>query len=139
MPNTYDIFNILNDKIFNEKVNELDLYNHYLNFEKELTEYLLNKLLLFDLNTKFFTIEKDIPTILLCINEKLNNKKQKKDFFYPITLYLIQYISIIFNDDYRWLLDIDNNECYKVLHTFEYVKNNFKLLDNSKTYTRYYQ
>ena len=139
MPNTYDIFNILNDKIFNEKVNELDLYNHYLNFEKELTEYLLNKLLLFDLNTKFFTIEKDIPTILLCINEKLNNKKQKKDFFYPITLYLIQYISIIFNDDYRWLLDIDNNECYKVLHTFEYVKNNFKLLDDSKTYTRYYQ
>lgn len=139
MPNTYDIFNILNDKIFNEKVNELDLYNHYLNFEKELTEYLLNKLLLFDLNTKFFTIEKDIPTILLCINEKLNNKKQKKDFFYPITLYLIQYISIIFNDDYRWLLDIDNNECYKVIHTFEYVKNNFKLLDDSKTYTRYYQ
>lgn len=139
MLNTYDIFNILNDKIFNEKVNELDLYNHYLNFEKELTEYLLNKLLLFDLNTKFFTIEKDIPTILLCINEKLNNEKQKKDFFYPITLYLIQYISIIFNDDYRWLLDIDNNECYKVLHTFEYVKNNFKLLDDSKTYTRYYQ
>ena len=139
MPNNYDIFNILNDKIFNEKVNELDLYNHYLNFEKELTEYLLNKLLLFDLNTKFFTIEKDIPTILLCINEKLNNKKQKKDFFYPITLYLIQYISIIFNDDYRWLLDIDNNECYKVIHTFEYVKNNFKLLDDSKTYTRYYQ
>ena len=139
MPNTYDIFNILNDKIFNEKVNELDLYNHYLNFEKELTEYLLNKLILFDLNAKFVTIEKDIPAILLCINEKLNNKKQKKDFFYPITLYLIQYISIIFNDDYRWLLDIDNNECYKVLHTFEYVKNNFKLLDNSKTYTRYYQ
>ena len=46
MPDTYDICDVLNDKIFNEKVNELDLYNHYLNFEKELTEYLLNKLIL---------------------------------------------------------------------------------------------
>ena len=139
MLNTYDICDVLNDKVFNEKVNELDLYNHYLNFEKELTEYLLNKLLLFDLNTKFVTIERDIPTILLCINEKLNSDNQRKAFFYPITLYLIQYISIIFNNDYRKLLDVGNNECEKVLRTFEYVKNNFKLLDDSKTYTRYYQ
>ena len=139
MPNTYDIFDKLNPKVFNEKVNELDIYKHFLNFEQELTNYLLDKLVLFKLESTFVTIEKDIPTIILYINELLHNEKQKKAFFYHITLYLAQYISIIFENDHQWLLNIDSNECYKVLYAFEYIKNTLNLLDDSKTYTRIYQ
>ena len=139
MPNTYDICDKLNSKVFNKKVNELDIYHHFLNFEKELTNYLLDKLISFKLESAFVTIEKDIPTIILYINELLHNEKQRKAFFNNITLYLVQYISIIFESNHQWLLNIDNNECYKVLYAFEYIKNTLHLLDDSKTYTRIYQ
>lgn len=139
MPNTYDICDKLNSKVFNKKVNELDIYHHFLNFEKELTNYLLDKLISFKLESTFVTIEKDIPTIILYINELLHTEKQKKAFFYNITLYLVQYISIIFETNHQWLLNIDSNECYKVLYAFEYIKNTLNLLDDSKTYTRIYQ
>lgn len=139
MPNTFDICDKLNNKVFNDDINNLEIYKHFLNFEKELTNYLLDKMIFFELEATFVTIEKDIPTILSYINELLPDKKSKKIFFYNISLYLVQYISIAFNNDYRYLLKIDNDEYIKTLYIFEFAKNSLKLFDNSKVYTKFYQ
>ena len=102
--NTNDIYMILQKIFDNQSLDNLPYEEIIISSKKELSNYLLNKLLFFQLEHANYTIDDDINLILETMDELIINNEQKIKFFKPISDCIIKFIAIIKNVEINWVV-----------------------------------
>lgn len=102
VPSTNDVYMVLRKIFNNQDLNELSYEEIIISFKNELSNYLLNKLLFFNLDHINYTIDNDINLILDTMDELIDSDK-KYDFFYFINDCIIKLIQILIDIEVKWV------------------------------------